>query len=155
MTTCDNISIRFQLLRNKIFLPFFPCVSHLHATSCVVCCFCSQTFPRVNQRSMESLKKQQIFWIFWLNFYSAVMFDKFPVWGEKRSTATIVAHLCGRNCFRDSSLWHRLTHPMSAIDMVSKKGLICDHCDERRREIDNFCELRKMCCGMSSEIDVI
>lgn len=30
----------------------------------------------------ESLKKQQIFWIFWLNFHSAVMFDKFS-WGRE------------------------------------------------------------------------
>lgn len=51
------------------------------------------------------------------------MFDKFCVLG-KNAAATIVAHLCGRNCFR-ILLSGIVYFWMSGIDMVNgKKGLI-------------------------------
>lgn len=126
MTSCDNITIWFQLLLNNFFrscsLSLLRCLSHIfqHATSWAAFVLFSQAKPK----RKTSKKKQQIFWIFWLNSHSVVMFDKFYVLG-KNAAATIVAHLCGRNCFR-ISLSGIVYFWLSSIDILvnGKKGLI-------------------------------
>lgn len=121
MTTCDNISILFQLW--NIFRVCSLSLCHtLHETSCVdfVRFFPvnrRQNFPSIEEKSTRTTDFLDILIKF--QFSCHVWWILYVSWGN----ATIVAHLSGRNCFR-ISLTDEHRFILDECKRHAEKGLI-------------------------------